>query len=405
MKLISEHAAVWGAGRLPLKSAPIDRELRLLSGLAELHLSNGVQIIVQGPAQIVPTGKNLLLLKSGRVTCSVPRQGAGFTVRTPAAEIVDFGTVFGVRVGADASEEVHTFSGLVRVLPNLASAGVEVPEGTAVAVGADGVVAEMELKRDAFPRTTKPLLEYERVLRNAYDVCQRDQIRVYYTFDDLGASEKRRTTRVTNLAAQSPQYDGRVLGAEAHEGRFVGSRALRFSSESDAVRFHFDAELAELTLAAWVNVEDLPPVTGFTSLLMTDRWDQAGQIHWQVHTTDGQPRIEFSILPENWEKEQVDWHSEPIDRAKLIGKWCHLVTTYSGDTGEIVFYLNGKLVGHREHAPSLARIGQGHLGAWAKKADQLSRPFPGSMDEFILIGRALSATEIEALYTLGKPVQ
>ncbi len=70
------------------------------------------------------------------------------------------------------------------------------------------------------------------------------------------------------------------------------------------------------------------------------------------------------------------------------------------------FYLNGVLVGQKVDAPSVARIGEGHLGAWASdEAPGLIRPFSGEMDEFVLIARALSAAEVNALYQVGKPAE
>lgn len=399
--LVAEHAAIWGSGRLPSRSDPIVSELRLLSGLAKLSLSNGVQVLVQGPAVLTPTNQNLLLLKTGRITCTVPQAGHGFTVRTPSAEVLDLGTVFGIRVRADGAEEVHAFRGRIQVQSNLAPKPALLVANEAVRLDADGMTS-IPVRSEAFPRNVKPILEYERILRNAYDLSRKDQVRVCYTFDNLGTMESRAISQVTNLATRSSEYDGRVIGARSAEGRFPGSRALRFSSKSDAVRFRFDAELKQATLAAWIRLDDLPH-NGFTSLLMTDRWREIGQVHWQIAIRrSGNPEIEFSVL--RGENMSPDWYSDEISREMLIGEWAHVVTTYDGETGAIDFYLNGKPVGSRTGAPPVARIGEGYLGAWAPTPDAFSRPLAGTMDEFLLIARPLSAAEVAALYEVGQPV-
>jgi len=54
------------------------------------------------------------------------------------------------------------------------------------------------------------------------------------------------------------------------------------------------------------------------------------------------------------------------------------------------------------------RIGAAELGNWnargfPKNDPFMIRNFGGAMDEFCLFGRALSADEIRALYSAGKP--
>ena len=83
----------------------------------------------------------------------------------------------------------------------------------------------------------------------------------------------------------------------------------------------------------------------------------------------------------------------------LAGEWNHEAITYDGE--RIREYTNGQLI--NDWATTGAPIGQGELmvvGAWPPWSGY---DYYGSMDEFRLYGRALSADEVQALYDQGHP--
>ena len=87
--------------------------LRLVSGLAELAFKSGVEVLLEGPAEIKLLSDMELVLLSGRLTADVPKDAIGFSVRTETARIMDLGTVFGVNVDSDRNSEVIVFDGEV----------------------------------------------------------------------------------------------------------------------------------------------------------------------------------------------------------------------------------------------------------------------------------------------------
>ena len=91
-------------------------DYQLRRGLLNLRFDGGVMVYVEAPAQFDILSGKRLVLHNGRLSASVPPQGVGFTVDTPEAEVVDFGTEFSVDVESGTSE-VHVFDGLVRVQP------------------------------------------------------------------------------------------------------------------------------------------------------------------------------------------------------------------------------------------------------------------------------------------------
>ena len=134
--------------------------LNLEVGLARLDFSNGATVTLQGPAKFEILSANKTILKSGILTASMPESAIGFEVLTPAIDVVDLGTAFGVSVGADGETDVCVFEGKVEVS---LSDGVDMPrlvrEGNAVrsrpkADAINSVDYSIERYEDAWPVTS-----------------------------------------------------------------------------------------------------------------------------------------------------------------------------------------------------------------------------------------------------------
>lgn len=87
----------------------------LLEGYARLDFKSGARVILQAPCELRLKSTKRVFLGSGQLTVKVPEGLRGFTVLTPTAGLVDYGTEFGVRVDARGDTESHVFSGQVNV--------------------------------------------------------------------------------------------------------------------------------------------------------------------------------------------------------------------------------------------------------------------------------------------------
>ena len=96
---------------------PADSRLRVHQGMAQLRLTSGVELAVQGPAELEPSSNGNILLHSGELVVLVPPGSRGFTVQTPQAAVIDLGTEFGVRAAAGDRTEVQVLQGEVSVVP------------------------------------------------------------------------------------------------------------------------------------------------------------------------------------------------------------------------------------------------------------------------------------------------
>ena len=83
------------------------------NGVAVLQFVNGVETIIEGPAQFYIQSDKLLILNQGRILAHVPNGAHGFTIKTPTTTTIDLGTDFGVDVNKELQTEVHVIKGEV----------------------------------------------------------------------------------------------------------------------------------------------------------------------------------------------------------------------------------------------------------------------------------------------------
>lgn len=125
--------AKWGIEEL-VKGDQIGKsKLHLEIGLVRLDFYNGATVTLQGPAEFEIVSTDRTILTSGILTASIPESAVGFEVLTPAMDVVDLGTAFGVSVGGDGETDVCVFEGEVGVsLTNSKKTPQLVREGSAV---------------------------------------------------------------------------------------------------------------------------------------------------------------------------------------------------------------------------------------------------------------------------------
>ena len=136
-RVAAVHAVLRPADKGPWNSTTLTAgRYTLERGLLHLRFGGGVMVYLEAPVRFDAVNAGRLVLLDGRLSAIVPPDGVGFTVGTPGAEVVDFGTEFSVEVESGTSE-VHVFEGLVRVRPRATKgreAGEAVDLGTAQAV-------------------------------------------------------------------------------------------------------------------------------------------------------------------------------------------------------------------------------------------------------------------------------
>lgn len=126
--------------------------LRVGPGVAEIEFFDGARVVVQGPAQLDLLSPAALVLHSGRLSATVPERATGFRVLTPAGEVIDLGTRFGVSVDPAGKVETHVFEGRVD-WRGIGGQTARVREREAISVEANRRMQQMAARPDTFPET------------------------------------------------------------------------------------------------------------------------------------------------------------------------------------------------------------------------------------------------------------
>ncbi len=116
-KLHDTVNAVWSQqkGYIDIGSQLRAGPMVLSEGFAEIAFNSGVSVLVQAPAEFELESDNRLFLSSGKVFSVVPPEAVGFTIRTTQADIVDYGTEFGVQAEESGFVDTQVFKGKVKV--------------------------------------------------------------------------------------------------------------------------------------------------------------------------------------------------------------------------------------------------------------------------------------------------
>ena len=339
----------------------------LSQGLLQIKYATGVTAFVEAPAQFEAVSEERLVLLAGRISASVPPEGIGFTVETPEAEVVDFGTEFSVEVGSGESE-VHVFDGHVRVQPKASpdqqAETVDLRTDQAVRIADTTHQASgIDLATDRFIRSlAEPKVEYVEAVRALNPVA-------YF----------RMPIRKQGLLCSPEEFSGQVLTGEGRRPAcapgYAGS-SLRIGGRSigrGAVVENAPAIRGEFTLMAWVYAEARPN----NAMLATNRTQKNGYFEWMLDDKTG--RMKIRVRDEDGDEvECVD--SEPVK----LKTWQHFAVTFNGET--LKLFRGGELIDSKPCGAIDAATGQPlHFGTnW--RGNQL---WEGRIDEFAIFDYAI----------------
>jgi hypothetical protein len=359
----------------------------LQTGLLELTTARGARVVIEAPARFRFESAQKLRLARGRVAADVPPSARGFTVITPDGQAVDLGTKFGVDVPTHGEPEIHVFQGEVIAQPS-GGRKQSLRSGEAYSLQ-NGSGSARELRSAAFVRPDEVAS-----LHAGFIAGQR--ARSEAALAKLRADPA--LIALLDFASDRPaEGTYRMV-----QGRWPGSRAPEFVSVGDHMNLDAGGERdwPQLTLAAWVRLDRLG--APYQSLLHTDGWSKnhAGQVHWMV-TRNAKMRLALwgNTLAAGFE--EPDHY--PDSRTAVLpeqGRWMHLAVVYDSARHAVRFFLNGRFDNESlQDVAHPARLGPAQIGNW----DLHDRKLSGRIDELLLLGRAMSDAEVQALFEAGNP--
>ena len=374
--------------------------LKLAGGLLQVEFYNGVQLLVEGPADLEIQSVASVICHKGRLRSFVPPNATGFSVLTPKFELVDLGTEFAVDVASDGRADVHVFDGEVELyLPN----GKREADHKHVLLGGEAIVWSPEgtkTSRAAEPETFTSFEAIRSRERSATD----QRFENWQQWNDTLRDDSRIVTRyefeaggATLIDSSVTKADGTIVGCQWTSGRWPEKRALEFKRPGDRVRIDVPGEFEALTMTAWVRVDALPPRR--QALLLTDGY-QVGRLHWQIGP-DGELRI-GSRVPLQDRRRQTSYASPEVFTPRQVGVWNFVCSTYDRNTKTVAHWFNGQRVFTKPlEMDQPLRIGIAEIGNWGvplKPERRAIRNFIGRMDELTIWNVALTGEEIAEIY-------
>lgn len=87
--------------------------LRFRSGILNVYIDNGVDLLIEGPADLEFVSLERVAVSEGRLAVRVGPDAIGFRIETPHANVIDRGTAFGISVDASRQTDVVVYEGVV----------------------------------------------------------------------------------------------------------------------------------------------------------------------------------------------------------------------------------------------------------------------------------------------------
>lgn len=367
--VLTKNDREWNGAGLPVG------EYRLQHGLLNLQFDSGVMVYLEAPARFEAASGKRLVLHAGRLSVTVPPEGVGFTVMTPEADIIDFGTEFSVEARSGASE-VHVFEGLVRVQPKTrvglpASDPVDLRTSQAITIDdAVGKPFEIELATDGFIRSfDEPQKKFCRAVKDLKPVA-------YY-----------RMPISKGFPCETPDYSGKLLGEPNRVPRapgFLGGALLvggRSAGRGAVVTRPPVLDGGRLSITAHVYHENLTD----GSTVATNLDQRKGNFALSV---DERARPRATVRVRDGELVTCGG-DDPLPRRK----WCHLLMTADGE--HLRLFVDGKQVGIQK-CPAIAAGNSEPIWFGTDRSDRAL--WNGRIDELAFFNRSLRPDEVQGLH-------
>lgn len=147
----------------------------------------------------------------------------------------------------------------------------------------------------------------------------------------------------------------------------------------------------EVSYAAWIKWDGgRSQAFQLQTIIMNGAWNRSLRITESTHW-NGARRLLLSINIGGVERELYS------DGEVMIGEWNHVVATYDGSTAAL--YINGALAGSASYSGQIiSSTGPTDIGS----ENNIGSRYSGLLDEVRIYNRAISATEVQRLYELGR---
>lgn len=365
---------------------------QLDDGLVEITFESGVEVLIEAPASFEIHSPEFMILNEGRLAANVPPEGIGFTVETPDAEVVDYGTEFAIEVVGERSSEVHVFKGEVEVQPKQQDTSIDpvrlvtnqatrIDHSTRIPLGIS-VDDQKFLRSLDEPEPTYSGNVRELLPLAYYRMAVMDD---GHTLKDAARGHENTASVVKGETRRQPFAPGRIGSSLRLNGPKAGGYAQISSS--------LELPTTEFTIMAWVRTQTLPR----NAVLVSDM-SLSGNESFRFGLVGDHGHLGLTLSSGKRILQIVDSSPLPIE------DWTHVAVVKTAEG--LRLYRNGTLVSSeplnvfqaQPHNP--LSIGGIPKESGGKKRTRRSGFWHGRIDELAFFGSALTSDQIENLFHL-----
>jgi hypothetical protein len=224
-------------------------------------------------------------------------------------------------------------------------------------------------------------------------------LKFYVPFDDNTSDPLK--FAVDNIRAKFPN-DNPLAQTEGINGKGVkGGEAKKFIAYSSAN--DFAATAGDMTVAFW-SKHAAPTQTEFAFALTSDNWAKASMFS----LFEGSPTnavVKLFVDEQGTGDHWFEWVGKPGTEVIFDDKWHHLAFVYDSVTSVMTFYVDGVVkgtnawTGHGKIMFKTSAINGFRIGGSGNPEEGWMNSWTGSLDQFRLYSTALTAIEVNQLFT------
>ena len=365
---------------------------QLDEGLIQITFESGIEVVIEAPASFEIHGPEFMILNEGRLAANVTPEGVGFTVETPDAEVIDYGTEFAIEVVGERSSEIHVFKGEVEVRPKQQDTSIDpvrlvTNQATRIEHSTD-IPLGISVDNQRFLRSLdEPDPSYSGSVRELLPLA-------YYrmgvsddghTLKDAAKGHENKATIVKATRSRQPFAPGRIGSSLRLDGAKKGRYARIASS--------LEIPATEFTIMAWISAQTLPR----NAVLVSDM-NLPGDETFRFGLVGDHGHLGLTLADGKQFLQVVDSSPLPLE------EWTHVAVIKT--TEGLRLYRNGALVSSeplngfqvQPHKPF--SIGGIPNEFDARKRNQRLGFWHGRIDELAFFGSALTSDQIEKLFQL-----
>lgn len=385
-------------------AAVFDRPINLTAGIVQIEMTNGVFVTLEGPCVFKPDSADRVHLTRGKLVGRVPVNAIGFTVHTPAMDIVDLSTEFAIQVepvegdAVATSSEVSVLDGRVQVRPSGGDEG-----GFRAEVLAAGESRRAEPgSRSLLAAQTDPRSYYRRVPGRYERTIRESDPLAYWRFEQV--DRYGRLEALGRMGAYLFGATGRDMSSDAAPVGEQGDHALWCTDETSAIEAGMPLVLGSdgsgLTFESWVWVP--ASVDRRMRVVSNAEHNALGEVRRGIafgvsgkpEDTAGEPVLQVTGYGRF---EALSAASVPTER------WVHVAATYSSE-GDLQLYIDGQPQEVQVKGQARAEGGGWSItesraplrvaGAMVSADNVAKEHWVGGIDELAIYDRVLSADQI-----------